>query len=354
MDWTIEKTTSSDRREEILELRKIVYYKEDPEKEEPLYWDWEYLHNHYGEAEKFVVLNVKNELIGYYAFVPQEYTIRGKTYTAGLPVDAMIDPNYRRKGIFSKLQEFAIKNTALDFLIGYTIRKEVLPAELKGGYVIAKKIPVYIFPLQFDVLAAEYVPSKLLAKILGYFPHFFYKLIFKADKSNSRYKIKKVENITDSLDDFFDRRVVNHKVYLNKDKEYLSWRFDKIPFVEYEKYIVLNEDNQVVAYYVIREKKVLGVNFTNIVDLELVSEEKDLLDTVLNDVKIRAGEKDTAGVAYQLLDNTFISKSLKKMGFLTAPNKINLIMQDTLANDATKQFINAKKVWLNWSDTDLM
>ena len=354
MSWPIKKTTSSEKREEILELRKNVYFNEDPEKDEVRYWDWEYMHNYYGEAEKFIVLNDQNHVIGYYAFIPQEYTINGKTYKAGLPVDAMIDPNYRRMGIFSQLQGYAIQNTALDFLIGYTIRKEVLPAELKGGYVIAKKIPVYIFPLKFSVLIGDFISSKTIAKVLGAFPELFYKVFLRTSLSNNQFTTQKVENLSNTLDDYFDRKENSHNIYLNKSNAYLKWRYDEIPFVKYQKYIVLDTNEKVIAYYVLREKEVLGINFTNIVDIELINEDKSLLDYILNSIKDIANKSGTAGIAYQKLDNKFITKRLTQKGFLRAPKKINLIMQDTIEKGITEQFLKSDKVLLNWSDTDLM
>lgn len=349
------KSVGSINREEILRLRQIVFKDEDPIKETPEYWNWEFIDGYFGEAEKYLVLTDAIKVIGYYAFLPQRYKVFNKEYSAGLPVDAMIDPEFRRLRIFSKLQQFSITTTSASFLIGYTKRKEILPAELKGGYLIAKKIPLYIYPTNWKLIIKRFLPSKSLTNFISFFPTLFFNTVYKNKRLNKEiFYSEIVSDLSVSLDNFFQNKTISHDIYSIKNNDFIKWRYDDIPLVNYEKFIIKESTTKVIGYFVLREKIINGINFLNIVDLELLYENKNLLKYIIREIKIIAKKRKIAGVTFLLLDNGFISSIVKNSGFLKFPLKLHLMMQNTCKEQIVEDFIKSKKVFLTSCDTDLL
>jgi len=65
---------------------------------------WHWLHYKNLLAPSFIILaRDDNKIIGIYSVIKKEITINGKKYIAGRDIDPVVHPEYRGKGIFSKL-----------------------------------------------------------------------------------------------------------------------------------------------------------------------------------------------------------------------------------------------------------
>lgn len=355
MQLDIRKSKETADTDEILQLRKIVFPREDTEKQDLSCWEWEFRGNFFGEAEVFIARNEEG-LVGHYALIPQEYALQGDTARGGLAVDAMVHPRFRRKGIFSSLQEYALKNTAADFAIGYTLRKTILPAEIKGGYRVVKQVPVYIFPLDFQRLLARYVSSKALTKTLGSLLSRIYGAFFSTTSSQNSFDIERVTDIAARAGVFLERYRNRHQIFLKKNTGYLAWRFDRPKMIPYEKFIVTDKKDKsnIVAYFVLRNKEIMGLPFRNIVDLEMMEPDPELFASIMQYIVASAKKNSCSGVAYMLLDDGSLSRQARAFGMMRCPYTLKLILHNTTDTDFIRAFRGSKSVHLNWSDTDLM
>ena len=122
-------------RDAILALRARCFADDDPEKQDPRFWEWEF-----GDGGRFFVAADAGRVVAHLGFVPRMKM---------LAVDAMTDPDYRRQHLFSRVVECArdtLRGEA-DFSCAFQIREAVLPAMVRGGWKPAARALVLVRPL---------------------------------------------------------------------------------------------------------------------------------------------------------------------------------------------------------------
>jgi hypothetical protein len=143
--YQFREATARDR-EAILALRQRCYGDVDPEKRDPQFWDWEF-----AKARVFAGEDATG-IVTHLAFVP--YAGCDPSIRVVVAVDAMTAPEARGGRAYSGLVAYA--NDALrddfDAIHGYQIRKAVLGAMLRNGWVSAESIPVHVRPASFRAL----------------------------------------------------------------------------------------------------------------------------------------------------------------------------------------------------------
>jgi hypothetical protein len=355
MDWRLERITGTAYREAILELRKIVFADENPEKQDPGYWDWEFEKSFFGKAEVFAALETDGSgLIGHYAMLPQRYRIHGKSVTAGLAVDAMVHPLRRRKGLFSSLQAFSLSHTEQAFAIGYTLRKEVLPAELKGGYRIVHKVPVFVYPIRFEPLARRMLRSDLAAAMAGRIAGGLHGLVTPRRNVNDAYAFRSVGALAPSLEGFFERQNLDADIFLEKNAGYIHWRIDRMPGVAYDRFVASDAEGRTVGYAVLRRENLYGLDALAVVDLETADPSTEAMDAMIGFILSRTRELGCDCAAMLLLDGGSLTGRLRRAGFLKSPYAFNLIVHNCGREDRAESFRRSKRVRLNWCDTDML
>lgn len=98
-------------------------------------------HKHYfdpslGRSDVFGAL-VNHQLVGMNSFIPAQYEYAGTKYMAMQSCDTVVDPNFRGRGIFSKIIQYAeayYKKLDVDVLIGFPNHNSY-PGFIKLGWV---------------------------------------------------------------------------------------------------------------------------------------------------------------------------------------------------------------------------
>src|SRR5688572_29877133 len=97
---SIREGTARDR-DAILRLRKIVFANDDPEKQDPRFWDWQFVDCYAGPG-RFFVAEWDGQLVGQSAFQRQRYG-SDQLFRGALQIDAMTHPDFRRQKVYSRL-----------------------------------------------------------------------------------------------------------------------------------------------------------------------------------------------------------------------------------------------------------
>jgi len=360
MGWNILQSKDDNDRYGIVKLQKISFPGEAEQKYETSNWEWQYKENSFGESEIFIVKD-NDKIVGHYAFIPQEYLIYGETVTAGYAVNAMVHPDYRKKGMYNSIQEYAVTHTQKTFSIGGTIRKPIMRAEIRGGYQITKKIPIFVLPLNFTKLLGNVISLPIVAAIIGYPLTKLYRLLFPNKIKNGEFLIEKVDALGNAIGGFFDNQIDVYDIHFKKNIPYVRWRFDEIRGVKYDKFIVRNNKNNhdVIAYFVLRGEKIKREknfnNCLNIIDLEMIERREELLSHIIKFIVSLAREHGYDSLTFYLLDDGFISKQMKYHGMFKYPfDYYSLMVRNNKDKDIATLFKQSKKVYLNFSDTDIL
>lgn len=352
--WHIVKSVDDADKKDIIRLRKIVFPGEDPDKELEEFWNWQFKNNFYGPAEIFLAKH-KNQFVGHYAIIPQKFQFNGKEYTAGLVVDVMTHPDYRKQGMFYAIGRFALASTGTDFTIGYPIRGEVMPGHLKSGWEVVKKIPLYILPVNFEKIISHFISVGFVRQMAGASVRGFYKLFFSRETNATAYEIQKVKEISSAEVNFFGCPQKNGSIRQMKNNDYLRWRFDSNPLPNYEKFMVTEKKSgKPMAYFVLRKKNILDLSCMVMVDLLLKENNFTLLKNIMRYIRKKARAENQDCVACMLRDDGFISNRLKFFGMLKSPYHFKLIIHNNHTIDFVSMFRQEKNVFLNWADTDVM
>jgi GNAT superfamily N-acetyltransferase len=141
------REASAGDRDAILALRKRAFPRDDLEKQEPAFWDWEF-----AGGRNFVAED-EGRVVGHFGFVAQRYRIGERVVPALLAVDAMVDPEQQRRGIFTKLARFAVNRVHSDvpLVIGWQIRPAVLEGMKRAGWEQVASAPIVLRPTFFSL-----------------------------------------------------------------------------------------------------------------------------------------------------------------------------------------------------------
>ena len=130
-------------RDGILALRKRCFPDDDPEKQDPAFWEWEF-----GHGGRVFVAADGGRIVAHLGFVPQTYTIAGERVPGMLAVDAMTDPDYRRQHLFSQVAGHArvVLQESVRISTAWQIRDAVLPGMTRNGWKPLLRAPVLVRP----------------------------------------------------------------------------------------------------------------------------------------------------------------------------------------------------------------
>ncbi|HOG19430.1 MAG TPA: GNAT family N-acetyltransferase [Salinivirgaceae bacterium] len=201
------------------------------------HFDWKYLQANHTFPNAFVAVDKQtNGVIGFRGFVIQKYTINNNTYTAAVISDACVNPNYRRKGILSKMTMFGInylkEKNVIDFYLVLSSNTASIAAYLKIG---------------FQIIDCKKELYKILIK----------------NKPSNKYEYQ-ISNTFST-----NKLMLNNssKIKINNTEEFLKWRY-KNPNTNYE-YVYVYEKGELVvfiSYYYISTNRIyiLDYNFSNL------------------------------------------------------------------------------------------
>jgi hypothetical protein len=293
----IREATAADR-DAILSLRARCFPHDDPEKRDPRFWEWEF------RGGRMFIAEEHGRAVAHLGFVAQTCIVNGARVHNLLAVDAMTDPDYRRRKLFGEVAKFAsdaIANAAA-CSTAWQIRDAVLAGMTAGGWQVIDDARVLIRPL------------------------FAFRTLSRGDGMPTR----DVRAMSSIAREFFTGPCVD------RSPEHLQWRYFDNPLWHYE---VIATDN---AWLATRRTKLKGYDTLAIADIAWrngrASEAGALLTRALRNTRtpLAATLVTRAHPAYWF----FV-----KRGFVPGPHRFRLLMR-TFSLDARLRW------QLAWGDTD--
>jgi hypothetical protein len=198
--------------------------------------------------------------------LPRIYTLNGNHFDVGLVVDVMTNTALRGQGLFVRSGLEAIKRlekTNVKTVIGFPIRKEVLPGHLKVGWNVQLTMPIYVCPVgSAQNKRFNHRLISAFAKILR---------VISSPLRISKSQINEIA-VSELLEDqnllnFFSARTEQKLIQIDKSKEFLDWRLNR-PGVDYK--VFLCSDNSPKSVAIVRKMDLNG--FQTIAFLDFCSE----------------------------------------------------------------------------------
>ncbi|MFN0207013.1 MAG: GNAT family N-acetyltransferase [Planctomycetota bacterium] len=242
--WLPRDATPADRPS-LTSVFNAAFKRNDP----PELLDWRYDRNPHGKAWTVVAAAEDNhELAGAYSYVPRMFMINGIATKVFQASDAMVFPNWQRKGIFTKLDDLlaeraAHEGVAFGFAFcGRRSQKGFLANGWKG--IAPYRTWTRILKLTTAAFEARRSDGRLRRALLPL-------ELLRAKSADAMIK-KSLEGFSDRpIDQFtenFDWPAANQSIYGVRDANYLQWRFHSTPRRTHRPYHLL-QNGRVVGFY---------------------------------------------------------------------------------------------------------
>lgn len=293
----------------------------------------------------------EDKMAGYYAAIPYDYKIGNKVITVGMVCDVMTSPDFRGKGIFTKLGKYSTGELAshVPFTMGYPIRKEVIPGHLKVGWKIPFSLPLY---MKFLSLSTFLQIRKLgfAAPALNMLLKIYNNILFTT-KINKNYSYKLFTNVdeVEGYDNFINEWSMSVKNTLVKNKSFAKWRYNA-PERKYQFITIYSKDSKLIGFVSYRKIVKEGILSYGILDYMVL---KNDCHGLINNVLIQQAKKDKVEIIMTMMSQISARKNkLQKNGFIKSPFTFQLIIKN-LTNQFTDEELFDENNWhLMWIDSD--
>jgi len=330
-----EWSKSEEEKSEILNLAMKAFGK--GELIEPEFFDWQYKKNPEGDA---VVVTVKdpdnnNAIIGVNAFLPMSFGYNQKIVRCFLSCNSIIDPDYRKKGIFTQLvskipEIFAKKEFSIIYGIPNLNSRKIFS---QNHFLEISKLPLLVKPLNLS----SYFDSQF-SNILKPFD------IFWKPKVSPSPDIKFLENeITSEFDELMNKSLNRSTIIHFRNKEFLQWRYIKHPTRDY-KILTLRNNSKLSGYIVTREMEIFSKKIGVIVDFMLDSsiEQKTNFQNLVKTALLDFWKNDISIVIATSKFGMIEEQILRKSGFFKAPSFLKQEQIPLIISTFNENFENFK------------
>ncbi len=293
------------------------------------------------------------KMVGYYAALPFHYGREGQ-FVGGLVCDVMTHSAMRGRGMFTKQGKFATSEMAdagIDFVLGFPIRKSVIPGHLKVGWHIAFDLPVFFkllnphAPLAARKLAWLSLPAKAISQT--------YLQVLRFSRRHDRDVLKTdLQSLLGlaEYDDFIREWMTQYVFPLNRTREFLSWRLSA-PKSEYQIF-VLRVASKLSGIAITRVNKLEGFDALAIVDILVLDEAKSAISSLQDAIEKEARSRNAAAVVVMLPKPEASRLRLYRNGFFRSPVIFQLILKWLSKAPPPERFSDASAWHLTWADTD--
>lgn len=302
---------------EILALFEDVFNKEMPVS----YWKWRY--DKGPIKEKYIKLMwMENKLIGHYAVFPMYLRVNNKLIKTGFSMTTMTSPLHRGKGIFVKLARSLYEDNFnnINIIWGFPNENSIhgFTKYLEWEHLIN------INMLSIKLNGCKYKGIKL-------------DNIFEANYFNRDY------------DDLIYSMSCKYKIIVNKDSNYLNWRYISNPINKYYLY-EYREDSKLVGYCVCKLYKTDKYIEGDIVDIFCANDEVFKI-TILYSLQ-KMEELGCINVNIWMMDMRY-KQILYNIGFQETDSVTHFglkINSDSMNNDI---FLNSNNWYITMGDSDV-
>ena len=246
----------------------------------------------------------KDMLVGFRGFVVQHFEVYNELLTVFSPVDAIVHPEFRRLGIFNKLNKafIAYLNESVDtsktIVLNLSSNRYSTPGYLKLGWHVTDWKLKFNFRLSVQnllrLLLVFKPENKINSRNISY-------LNYKIEITNQQ---KRNEMTNLSADKEKDKEIISKL----RDRAYFHWRYGLK--AERHHYVYCYKDDNLMAYLII--KKISRIHYS--------VEEYYCLDSVLLKILIKTAVRELHVPVIRLLSINKQGEILSRaLGFLAEP-----------------------------------
>lgn len=317
-EWHSRAFGEGDDRE-VLRLRVRVMGDIDPVRLQERTWRWQFAENPAGPPVCRLAED-RDRVVGQYVVIPVRMRIAGEERTWFFSCDTMVDPDYRRRGIFTDLAREVFESVESDYpgasVWGFPNGRSVQAFTGKLGWKVLTIFPVRLFLLH---PARALMRRMFIGKSAGRITAPAYQTGISMDFPSTR--LVPVGRFGREWDAVWENHRDMSRVMQIRDSLYYNWRYLEGPDFGYRPYYV-NRRGEIEGVIVLREVCLEGFRLGALVEMfPFPVVDKDLSREILLAVirHFRDRRMDFVSALVSTADDEFFAKS----GFRILPEKLN-------------------------------
>lgn len=288
-NYTVELYSDSDFNE-LLNFYEIIF----PGYMSPELWAWKNKFNPSGKYLTFL-MKVKNNIIAAYSISPKIFSIKGQNYSCVQSMDTMTKSEYQGRGISTYLAnltyDYANKILGKSFVYGFPNTNSYYLFKEKLNWKSFGKVNLYIKDVKNKEI--EY-------------------------NMNKDYVIKEIDIFNNKINDLWNKCKNLYPIIIRKDMQYLNWRFNQHPYIEYQKFLVFNNNN-LVSYFILKKYKdskdnCIGHIIDYLVNSRQPNERKELFECI-EQYTLKRFHKNCIKISFWNNDSNLKNLILKKLHY---------------------------------------
>ncbi|MCP4609551.1 MAG: GNAT family N-acetyltransferase [Planctomycetes bacterium] len=231
-------------------------------------WNWKYIQNPVAPTYPEVVVAIENgKIIGARPYLLGEMWFGSERFMTAEHCDTMVHPDHQKKGLFGKLERYAIENlkqrgAGLSYGFPNALSRQGF---LKQGYRIVTQTENLFRIVRPKKVASQILGCRFAGSGLGLvYDIFLNTQPKKTSTTQNNYHVEISDQFTETfkeIDALRDKTGID----LVRSESYLRWRFDLHP-VNIYKYIAITRNSEIIGYAVVSVQEYKNLIFGTIVD----------------------------------------------------------------------------------------
>jgi ribosomal protein S18 acetylase RimI-like enzyme len=322
-------------------------YDDNPRQSEPAFWDWHFRQHPSSDTERPPVwlARSENRIAGQIACIPIEIHVRNEVLQSAWILDAMTDPEFRRRGIMKNLVREIHERYSV--VLGVNTNEQHAPAMLQSiGWKIVGLIPRYHKLLYPGHDIKQISPSGAAAKAinLAFTP-------FRPRRLQKAAEVREVSRFTTEFEDLWKRSHAQWKCSVRRTPDTLAWQFSNQPG---KKFHILGHysDGMLDGYAVLffRSGPDGTVPKAAISDICYAPENaENVVDELLGACLASALGKKAGGIVVDVMDE-LIESRLQAAGFWKIKSPLQLM---AWSRDGDQDIADPRSWFLTRGDADI-
>jgi hypothetical protein len=292
----------------------------------------------------------KNKTAAIYATFSVNFKINNHLHIGSQSLDTITDIDYRGQGLFIKLAKDVYQKAADDgvaLVYGFPNGNSIHGFKSKLDWEVLDPVPFMIKPIK-----TSYFSRKI--SVFKWLPNF--NVSFSKYKESNKFRIEENFSFPEMVTPLWESFANQIEVAVQRDKNYLDWRYIQKPFENYKIAHCYSENNTYLGFIVYAIKEKHGGKIAYIMELifDLKSQKagRKLLQYAINQIK----KENADCILSWCMDHSPNYNVFKKEFFFKLPEKFRPIELHFGARAFNKELastINNRNNWyLSYSDSD--
>ncbi|MFC4550556.1 MULTISPECIES: GNAT family N-acetyltransferase [Halorussus] len=318
------------------------------------WFDWKYVENPAADAAAFVA-EADGEIVGARPFMPFRMAGAGAETVAFQPADAMVHPDHRRRGLFTRMTERALERYADGdpaFCFNFP-NERALAGNLELGWEVVDTVPI-----SYRIQSAEgFVDGEVQRALADAVAGTYCRVRDRLAPAPDAYDVTRHEEIPADLLARLYARNPPEELHALRDEAFYRWRF-RNPRWRYTAYTASRGGSTVAAVVVGRRNK-YGTDVARLTDvLPLVDGDEEAFAALLGRVTDEYADADVVAATGRAIPDSL----LRRFGFvsdhelpLSAVSEQSTLVARPLGDDESASFgrLTAPENWrLTFAERD--